>query len=100
MKRYLIFILFIGFVLLITNAQSHMQNYIRTFTPRVTVADATTISPEYVPAVTNYFDGLGRQIQTIYEGITPQSTDLVTMIEYDSIGRVSKEWIPFPISDG
>ena len=100
MKRYLIFILFIGFVLLITNAQSHMQNYIRTFTPRVTVADATTISPEYVPAVTNYFDGLGRPIQTIYEGITPQSTDLVTMIEYDSIGRVSKEWLPVPISDG
>lgn len=100
MKRCLIFILFIGFALLITNAQSHMQNYIRTFTPRVTVADATTISPEYVPAVTNYFDGLGRPIQTIYEGITPQATNLVTMIEYDSIGRVSKEWLPVPISDG
>lgn len=69
MKRYLIFILFIGFVLLITNAQSHMQNYIRTFTPRVTVADATTISPEYVPAVTNYFDGLGLRYKPYMKGL-------------------------------
>ncbi len=69
MKRYLIFILFIGFVLLITNAQSHMQNYIRTFTPRVTVADATTISPEYVPAVTNILMGWGVRYKPYMKGL-------------------------------
>ncbi len=48
----------------------------------------------------NYFDGLGRLIQQTDVKITPdQRGDLVTMLEYDAFGRVSKTWLPAVAKD-
>jgi len=34
-----------------------------------------------------YFDGLGRPIQTVQRGITPTKQDIATLTEYDGSGR-------------
>lgn len=48
--------------------------------------------------VIQYFDGLGRPIQTAQRGITPFTKDLVTQQEYDGFGRESYIWLPAAIS--
>ncbi len=43
-----------------------------------------------------YFDGLGRNIQLVGIAATPSGKDMVTHIEYDEFGRISKEYLPIP----
>lgn len=47
-----------------------------------------------------YFDALGRPVQTVQKAITPNSADLITYIEYDSVGREIKQWLPIVSSGG
>lgn len=42
-----------------------------------------------------YFDGLGRPIQQIGIRHSPLLNDIVTHIEYDSLGRQSKNYLPY-----
>ncbi|MDH6355879.1 RHS repeat-associated protein [Dysgonomonas sp. PH5-45] len=44
--------------------------------------------------VVEYFDGLQRPTQTVQVGITPNKTDLVSLQEYDAMGRKSQSWLP------
>lgn len=44
-----------------------------------------------------FFDGLGRQIQTVQKGVTPSRKDLVSIKEYDSLGRENNSWLPVNI---
>ncbi|GAB6013140.1 DUF6443 domain-containing protein, partial [Viscerimonas tarda] len=41
-----------------------------------------------------YFDGLGRPLETVQRGITPARKDLITYQEYDVLGRESNAWLP------
>ncbi|MCE1154685.1 MAG: DUF6443 domain-containing protein, partial [Bacteroidales bacterium] len=42
-----------------------------------------------------YYDGLGRPIQTVQQGISGESSaDLVTFTEYDGFGREHIQWLP------
>mgnify|MGYP001063642429 FL=1 len=59
---------------------SASQNYIQTKT--YTADDGS----RYMEAI-QYFDGLGRPVQTVQRGVTPQAADLVTYQEYDPFGR-------------
>ncbi len=43
-----------------------------------------------------YFDGLGRPVQTIAIKATPLGRDMVTPVEYDSKGRQAKSYLPVP----
>ncbi|MDR1764311.1 MAG: RHS repeat-associated core domain-containing protein [Dysgonamonadaceae bacterium] len=70
-----------------TFSQSATQNYIKVRT--VTNEQATTYLDEI-----QYFDGLGRQNQTVQAGITANHNDLATLQEYDNCGRKAKEWLP------
>ncbi|MDD2797225.1 MAG: DUF6443 domain-containing protein [Bacteroidales bacterium] len=70
-------------------AQSTDQNYILTRT--YTKDDASTFIDQI-----QYFDGLGRPVETIQKGITSQGKDLVSMIQYDGLGRDYKTWLPVP----
>lgn len=63
------------------------QNYIRTKT--YLKEDQT----RYLDQI-QYFDGLGRPIQTVQRGITPGAKDLATYQEYDPVGRESLAWLP------
>jgi RHS repeat-associated protein len=42
-----------------------------------------------------YLDGLGRPIQNIAIKASPSKQDIITPIEYDSIGRQKKEYLPY-----
>lgn len=45
-----------------------------------------------------YFDGLGRPIQNIAIKASGSNQDLVTHIEYDGFGRLTKEYLPYASS--
>ncbi len=44
--------------------------------------------------VRSYYDGLGREIKTVRQKVTPNGEDLWTSHEYDATGRIYKEWLP------
>ena len=45
-----------------------------------------------------YFDGLGRPVQTVRKGVTPGGKDLVDFIDYDKRGRAWRQWNAVPVS--
>ena len=47
-----------------------------------------------IPAVSDYYDGLGRNINTTYEAYTPSGTDYVISRDYDAAGRMTNECVP------
>ncbi|SER19774.1 RHS repeat domain-containing protein [Neolewinella agarilytica] len=46
-----------------------------------------------------YFDGLGRGIQTVKQGYSDNNLDVATAMKYDAIGRVWKSFDPVEITD-
>jgi RHS repeat-associated core domain len=46
----------------------------------------------------NYFDGLGKLRQVNNKEASPTSKDMVTMTEYDGLGRRYKVWLPTPVT--
>ncbi len=53
--------------------------------------------------VIQYYDGLGRKSQLINKNFTSNAIvaerkDLISLIEYDNIGRVTKTWLPAGVS--
>lgn len=72
-------------------AQSSNQNYIRTRTMR----DNTGML--YSDKI-DYFDALGRPVQVVLKGASSSKKDIITLQEYDGIGRESNNWLP--ISSG
>ncbi|MDB5127441.1 MAG: pknD [Mucilaginibacter sp.] len=82
-------------------AASANQNYIQTLVPLV--ADLKTETNLYgvisdaskVQAIVNYFDGLGRPLQTVQVKGSPLGKDIVRPIAYDAFGRESKRYLPY-----
>ncbi len=69
------------------------QNYIHT----TTYMDETQSS---VLDNIQYFDGLGRPVQTVQRAVNPDRKDLVTHHEYDVFGREGKTWLPVISENG
>lgn len=67
------------------------QNYIRTITYTQAV---TSIDESKGLDQIQYFDGLGRPVQTVMRNITPTGQSLVSLQEYDAFGREDKVWLP------
>lgn len=42
-----------------------------------------------------FFDGLGREVQSRAIGASPLGKDIVSHIEYDNLGRISKSYLPY-----
>ena len=70
-------------------AQSSNQNYILTRT----MQDDTGTS--YSDKI-DYYDGLGRRVQTVLKAASPTHKDIVTLQEYDGVGREGNAWLPTP----
>ncbi|PXV59424.1 RHS repeat-associated protein [Dysgonomonas alginatilytica] len=81
------------------------QNYIVTLTPlgqtqsvsykdKTITVDRTIEGDVDVLTQIQYFDGLGRPVQTIELGATPGKKDMLHLQEYDAFGRQSKTWLP------
>ncbi|MBF8961757.1 hypothetical protein I0P70_00750 [Pontibacter sp. FD36] len=42
-----------------------------------------------------YFDGLGRELQTVLTRASPTGQDIITPVRYDALGRVEKTFLPY-----
>lgn len=69
-------------------SQNQAYNYIKTRT----ITDET--DPNKYLDVIQYYDGLGRPIQTVQSGVTYTHNSLVTLQEYDIHGRAYTTWLP------
>ena len=80
-------------------AQSSDRNYIMTRTPRIegilTQSELEAYSPNtyQVGTTVQYFDGLGRPLQTVSKYLAPSTNDIVQPFEYDVFGVATFEWI-------
>ncbi len=74
------------------------RNYIHTIIPQIKVDEITTDarSPSQYSEAIEYFDGLGRPMQSVAIGATPEGFDLVTPVVYDKFGREAKKYLPYP----
>ncbi len=63
------------------------------------VVSAAARSVAEVKQATQYFDGLGRPIQTVAKGISATGKDLVTPVVYDAFGREQYKYLPYAQQD-
>ncbi|WP_276504404.1 DUF6443 domain-containing protein [Terrimonas pollutisoli] len=76
------------------------MNYVRVRTfvkPAITdIATANAQTDKYdVSQATEYFDGLGRSIQSVEKSATPAGNDMISTTWYDEYGRVAQKYLPY-----
>ena len=49
--------------------------------------------------VAQFYDGLGRPSHFLEKKVTPGGNSLVTLQEYDLVGRAFKKWLPVPTTN-
>lgn len=77
--------------------QQTTRNYIRCYTYRD--ADDTAFTKPYMTNIDiQYFDGLGRPIETVSVKASPTGKDLVSLQTYDDYGRNEKSYLPLAYS--
>jgi RHS repeat-associated protein len=80
-------------------------SYIRTWEPDMPLTDTTAVistarKVREVKQVTQYFDGLGRPIQTVSKGTSSGGKDLVAPVVYDAFGREQYKYLPYVQQSG
>ncbi|WP_291919587.1 DUF6443 domain-containing protein, partial [Chitinophaga sp.] len=80
-------------------------NYIRTWEPSMPTSDTAAVKAASrtvgeVKQTTQYFDGLGRPIQTVSKGVSVSGKDLVAPIIYDELGREQYKYLPYVPKSG
>jgi RHS repeat-associated protein len=73
-------------------------SYIRSWEAKGPITDANAIVTagyQEVQQNTQYFDGLGRPLQTVSKQITPGIKDLVTPVIHDAFGREAYKYLPY-----
>jgi len=74
------------------------QNYIVEKTFRREYKSTANITGKPVDSINvniQYFDGLGRPLQTVQWQGSPTKKDIVQHVEYDEFGRESKKYLPY-----
>jgi RHS repeat-associated protein len=61
----------------------------------VTEADIDTLGVKSLSQTIQYFDGLGRPIQTVVTQGSPNKKDIVQPVVYDAFGRESRRYLPY-----
>ena len=74
------------------------QNYVHSISPRKPVNNESALDAIEKIEKYNYFDGLGRTMQTIAVGISPSGKDVIQPIKYDAYGRQAKDYLPYTIN--
>ncbi|GAA4276540.1 DUF6443 domain-containing protein [Aquimarina mytili] len=77
---------------------SEDQNYVMAVQAQApfTTANALETAPEDQKIQTiTYYDGLGRPIQENAINASTNNTDIISHIEYDGLGRQTKQYLPF-----
>ena len=73
-------------------------NFVRTYTPRVALTDTAAVrlgSKAQVQVSTQYFDGLGRPVQTVLRQESPRGNDIIQPVAYDGLGRSPRQYQPY-----
>jgi len=73
-------------------------NYVRTWDASAPGLDPNSIMSQPVTGSlqsTQYFDGLGRLLQTVNKQASPLQNDMVTAVVYDAFGREQYKYLPF-----
>ncbi|MGN8071588.1 DUF6443 domain-containing protein [Mucilaginibacter sp. 22184] len=77
------------------------QNYVATFMPRAagmttnTALNTNASDKNKVATTIQYFDGLGRPLQTVQRQASPQGNDIVQPFAYDQFGREAVKYLPY-----
>jgi RHS repeat-associated protein len=74
------------------------MNYISVVTaqhPGAGELQPSDFSPEMFTKTTQFYDGLGRPIQTVSVQASPSKRDLVESVGYDEFGRETKKYLPY-----
>ncbi|MCE6988586.1 DUF6443 domain-containing protein [Dyadobacter sp. CY323] len=93
MKKYFIAILLCTLYLGTFAQQTNTRNYVIKKTYKQSGANSDDISK--VITQVQYFDGLGRPVQTVTVGQSPSGQDFVEPVEYDAAGRIVKKYLPY-----
>jgi Domain of unknown function (DUF6443) len=74
-------------------------NYVRTWQPQIPVTSEVTLvnanNVDQIRMVSEYLDGLGRNVQTVNWQNNPSKKDLVKFDAYDANGRESYKFLPY-----
>jgi RHS repeat-associated protein len=73
-------------------------NSIRSIALNIPVLDETEIHPLFSnesKVITQYFDGLGRTIETVNHFASPTQKDVVAVVKYDNFGRDAWHFLPY-----
>lgn len=83
---------------------SSAQNYVQTLTPSQPFTDPSTLPSKStceVRQAIQYFDGLGRPLQTVQVKGNPDATkDVIQPFAYDAFGRESTKYLPYTTNSG
>ena len=75
------------------------KNYIKTYTAykdfKISNPDELTINNSNISY--QYFDGLGRPIQTVQLNASPEERDIIQPVVYDNHGRIADEYLPYAV---
>ncbi|BAP30064.1 cell well associated RhsD protein [Chryseobacterium sp. StRB126] len=85
----------VGILLISHSAYAQLtqgENYIQS----KTYLDYNGTTPSKTSETVQYFDGLGRPKQVVNVKASPLGRDVATHIEYDSLGRQVKDYLPVP----
>jgi RHS repeat-associated protein len=82
-----------------------LVNYIRAWEPNMPLTDINAVisagrTVKEVKQHTQYFDGLGRPIQTVSKGISAEGRDMVSPVVYDKYGREEYQYLPYVPQSG
>lgn len=61
----------------------------------VTESDIDTLSVQSMSQAIQYFDGLGRPMQTVVTQGSPNKKDIVQPVVYDQFGREARKYLPY-----
>jgi hypothetical protein len=74
-------------------------NYVRTWVPVKPITDPQAVitnnNIREVQQSTQYFDGLGRPLQTVAKGMSAAGNDIVAPVVYDEFGREQFKYLPY-----
>jgi len=92
MKKIIIYILLM-FPLLVMG-QTTTQNYVKTTSYQVATQTGSVSDEQKIESI-SYYDGLGRTKQSVGVKAGGAQQNIVQLITYDSLGRTSKQYLPY-----
>lgn len=80
-----------------TGVSGQVANYVtaRTILKGGVYSNEASLPIKHVNEVIQYFDGLGRPLQTVNTQGSPAGRDIVQPVEYDAFGREIKKYLPY-----